>query len=73
MISAASLGNSTRLEPDFCLNRQDIIEPIPRDGSQADAIAFYAVRLECWRYRYDARMGALCGERLLSASAEPRQ
>jgi hypothetical protein len=47
------------------------VEPIPRAESDANAIAFRAVRVECLRYRYDAAQRLLWAEPILSAEATP--
>src|SRR5262249_52642165 len=58
-----------RFRPPIDLPRA--IEPIPRDEMDVDAIMFRAVRVECFRYRYDAAQRLLWAEPMLSAEATP--
>lgn len=48
------------------------IEPIPRDETPTGAISFRAVRVECWRYRYDGGKRTLWAERMLKAESNNR-
>jgi hypothetical protein len=50
----------------------DTIDPIPRDEPPVGAISFSAVRVECFRYRYDTAGNILRAELLLTAIA-PRE
>jgi hypothetical protein len=49
---------------------QHLLEPIPHNESKADAIAHTAVRVECWRYRYDAQASELRAEPMLTVTAQ---
>jgi hypothetical protein len=46
---------------------EHVLEPIPRDAQMRDAVAFSGVRVECLKYRYDARGHILAARELLSA------
>jgi hypothetical protein len=48
---------------------EHILEPVGRDDFDPNAIAFTAVRVECWRYRFDPRSGELRAEKLLDGRA----
>lgn len=49
---------------------QSVLEPIPRDESSVSAIPHTAIRLECWRYRFDAGNSELRAEPILSVAAK---
>jgi len=46
------------------------LEPVPLTEHATDAVAFQAVRVECWRLRFDARGEQLRAERMLEAAAD---
>jgi hypothetical protein len=46
------------------------LEPVPLAEHSADAVAFRAVRVECWRLRFDARGEQLRAERMVEATAD---
>jgi len=72
LISAASLREPAEREFVPLVAAERVIEPIPQDESEANAIPFHAARVECWRYRYNAHTTTLDTERVLTASAEPK-
>src|SRR5206468_2833763 len=58
-ISAVSLRDAAQPELRPLVGGEHAIEPIPHDELSADSISLRAVRVECWRYRYDPRWTTL--------------
>jgi hypothetical protein len=54
------------------LGTEHVLEPIPRTEAGLEAIAFSAVRVECWRYRFHSASAELRAEKLLEV-IHPRQ
>ena len=75
-ITAASLRSSpppATTSDDSLPGRQHVLEPIALGTNDSSAVDFAAVKVECWRYRYDRRGGILRGEIIASAAADRAQ
>ena len=72
-ITAAMLDRSTAQTAEAnsrtTIGSEHVLEPVGRDDFEPNVIAFTAVRVECWRYRFDPRSGELHAEKMLDGRA----
>ncbi len=70
-ISAAALRCLSPADPQASQwpGRMHVLEPIPKGESSGEAVPFTAVRVECWRMRFDAASDLLSAERMVQARA----
>jgi hypothetical protein len=52
---------------------EHVLEPVGHDDADPNALAFTAVRVECWRYRFDKRSGELRAEKMLDGRASRQE
>lgn len=75
-VTAASLKESseaTSPDPDRLPGAIHALEPVGLRETDDAAIAYAAVEVECWRYRYDRQTGILRSEIMASVSAHRRE
>lgn len=63
------IGKAAEANPLPAVGSQHVLEPVGKDDADPNTLPFTAVRVECWRYRFDKSSGELRVEKILDGHA----